>query len=875
MKVLLICFILTIGCHSKEESNATSTTTLSSIPQFESLKIVNESTTAPIIRNTTLTTDYSTNVTTELPVAFKKKPYIKVRKLKKIHKPSHAVNNYRVKEENLDLNRQESRSIGNNPESIESNNLHNTYKGFVDPRRNSSKTYKTYNDFIKEESRPTDNFFKPNESFQRSKYYPYGQKKRGHPYYQILNKNNSDDIRHTEESRRNENYVQFSYKFEPIPQDIETNTENEQHESQNGGRKGGRPSLPEIQNVIHTLDNQDSTPSYKSPKQNHIVEVTEVPLVFEHHYQGDYKNPQSNFVAHQYSYSPPRDPTNEAYRLGKLLSQNVVQNLQTAEEPLREYVHDQQEVILAGFTHGVPTYSFVNFNLNPPKTNIQNPQHVNPLMKYLAPEITPQSFSQDIQHFQTSQLNPYQILRPHTQMQPIVVADEETQSDYGTTYLHAVGAPQHQNQNQQTQTDQQLYHQNQDQQKQTEVDSAPKSPYSVNVQQEYVHVPKYKFTNHKHNKPQAIHEVEPPNLGGFANPYNLNSLRFQIPAAAPTPFPEIMRNPSYDEVQTEEEQHNQQVQTEDQNMKLRLEGLIPTTKLIHYVLPQQSPTSTPTLVHRPRPQTLPTRPFWRKPQVMKLVRVPERVNQHQEAQSYQSHYQGFRSPGAYEDDSRTRNQQLYQSLAEHYSTPVRMNQVLSNQQHHEDYSNNIMRLVPQKVQQDSGNQFNNRPIVVEDVYQNQNEEEPREVYVANTYDNQIDDNSVKYQNLGEQNYQDDKPSPEQNTNQGNVEVVKSISKYYPQHQEQNNHGLSMYRRPVQEDPQMSSELPKGYLSFQHQKNFSRPPNTRHIMPLVRYRNRENYDSNTRILNPRIRRLVNDLLRDNTRRKNVYVVMTEE
>lgn len=850
---------MAIGCNSNEETNTTSTTTTSKpTSEFESLKLPHSTnTTLSIYHNSTEQTREIQNVTTEIPIAFKRKPFVKVRKLKKIHKTTQLDNSYRVKENNADLNRQESKFIVSNPYSIKSRYIQKTYPEIVHGK-NSSIKYTVAHDYRREESRVTNNVVKPDVSYQQSTYNPYGLKKKLQ-YSRRVNRNNSNDFRHPEESRRNENYLDYSYKFETRPQEGPTSDE-----SQNNLKKGGRPTLPEIQNVIHTLDSQDSTPSYKSPKQNHIVEVTEVPLVFEHHYEGDYKNPQSNFVAHQYSYSPPADPTNEALRLGKLLSQNVVQKLQTAQEPLREYVHDQQELILAGYTHGVPTYSFVNFNLNPEKFSFQNSQSNHPLMKYLAPEMTPQSFRQEIQHFQSPQTNPYQFVRPQTHMQPIVVEDQDIRSEYETTYLQAINRPQHQNQETQTHYEQ-SHDQTEEHQQKTEEHSVPKSPYSVNVQQQYVNAPKYTIANFKsNNKPQAIHEVEPPNLSGLTNSYNFNSIQYQIPAALPTPESQILHNHAYNVVQTEEEQQGvQEQQVENPN----LNALIPSTKLIHFVIPSPS---TPTLVHQTRPQMVSTRPYWRKPQVMKLVRVPEKVHQQQEEPSYQSHYQSYRPPV----DSRIRNQQLYQSLAEHYSTPVRMQQILNQHDHKNEYSNHIMRLVPQKLsqQQQLRQQFSRKPIIVEDYSVNTNEEEEARGSPY-AHANQVSDDSIKYQNLVEQNYQNERPSIHSN-NQGNVEIVKSISQYYPQQQEQIQPQQHMYgKAEMQEDT--SSDLPKGYLSYQPQKIHPRMPGTRHIMPLVRYRSVENYDADRRTLNPRIRRLVSDLLKDNSRRQNVYVVMTEE
>ncbi|XP_044748872.1 uncharacterized protein LOC123309711 [Coccinella septempunctata] len=860
MKVLLICLILTIGCHSNEETNITSTTPSTTSTEFESLKLTNEIYTQfPLHQNTTENTKDFDNVTTEIPVVFKKKPFVKVKKLKKIQKTTYPEKLYRVKDENADLNGQESKFIGENPHLIQI--THDSQPDFIDPVKNYSIKYKVTHDY------------KRGDSFSRSKYYPYGERKRSRNYHR-LNRNSTED-KLSEESRKNENFVQFSYKVETVPQDAEDAPE---QEPPTGRRRAGRPTLPEIQNVIHTLDSQDSIPTYKSPKQNHIVEVTEVPLVFEHHYQGDYKNPQSKFVAHQYSYSPPADPTNEALRLGKILSQNVVQKLQAAEEPLREYVQGQQEVILAGYTHGVPTYSFLNFNLNPSSVNVQNSHNAHPLMKYLAPEITPQSFSNDIRHFQRAQPNPYQFEQPQTHMEPIVVEDEEHSSDYETTYLHAVNRPQHHNQNVVTsaQTHPEQTYQNNENQHTQANNNVAKSPYSVNIQQHYMNLPKYTtVNNNKYNsKPQAIHEVEPPNLSGLAHSYNFDSIRYQVPSVLPTPFPDISGNPMYNAIQAGEEQQSYQGQ-QVENPNFKFEGLIPSTKLIHFVLPQQSP-STPTLVHHPRPQMISSRPFWRKPQVMKLVRLPERANQQQEEQSYQTQYQTF-LPGHTGDDSRTRNQQLYQSLAEHYSTPVRMQQVLRSPKHHDQYQypTNIMRLVAQ--QQESRNQFGDRPIVVEDLYdQSPNEEEETRdsPFAHESHKQQIENDSSKYRNLDEQNYQNQRPSSDSNTNQGNVEIVKAISKYYPQSQDNRQRDQTTYENTELHEG-TSSVLPKGYLTFQQQKNLARVPNTRHIMPLVRYRNRENYDSSRRILNPRIRRLVTDLLKDNNRRNNVYVVMTEE
>ncbi|KAL3265283.1 hypothetical protein HHI36_009493 [Cryptolaemus montrouzieri] len=864
-----ICLVLAIGCHADEELIATV------VPENIENALKSENNTHPpenaIIYNITTSPINLENHTLDEQLNSKRK-VAKVKKLKKNWKNDSISPIFqKIKDYNTESNT-ETKYGYDPPQNFHFSPMYNSLR----LENNNRTQYQVFEGTTEKPSivRGSTRINWPLQKDYNSDSRP--NRLRNNQHYlmenkQVFHENQGQESRNIIDVRNKDNAVKFVYKFEVQPQESNTIHRHEQpSKPYKKQRRGGRPSLPEIQNVIQTLDNQESSNSYHSPKQNHIVEVNEVPLVFEHHYQGDFKSPEKNFITHQYSYNPPADNTDEAYQLGKILSQNVVQKLHTSQKPLREYIDDQQELVLRRPTYESITNSQQHY-VTPSKDNLRNSHYTNPIMKYLVPEITQQEFAQDIHHFQ-SNVNHYQSTVPKTKIQPIVVQDEQPNAEYDTTYLQSVNEQGLQNN----------YNHNPSSNQQ----ELTNSPYFVNVVKHLMQAPPYTMMHYLNlqdtQQPQALHEVEAPNL---SNSNNINVAKTPTRPILPTPIPDYIGTHEHNTIfSTPHSDYNEGNSIDDLHSSLRLGDIIARPEIV-YMLTHSSPIPSSVPHHRPKTQMSPSRPYWKKPKSLKLKKVTPNHNFYHHEQKFRPLHENNEKFKNFGTDNYSRNiPRLRPNPEEDFTsshiTDFKSNPSIRYQDLSEYYPSNVVSVIThqQNIPPQTSETYQS-----EEVYppsQREPSSEPKEVYYTpEAYGTQtLKEGSSSFQNNEENRlHQENK----QNNNQVEIEIVKSVSPELtevPDNYESLNQN-AIYVKPLsEEDTQQGGHLPRGYLTFQKPINNVRLPHLikderpRH---LVRTRlSPESYDFEHKIVQPRLRRLVSNLLADRHKNVDYFLIVRE-
>ncbi|KAK9875864.1 hypothetical protein WA026_009651 [Henosepilachna vigintioctopunctata] len=878
MKVLFICIALALECYSTvETTNATTTSTLET-PEFESSKIVHTvQATKSIVYNAT--TESTPTNSSDKTTTWKKKPFIRLRKVKKNFRGNLYTNNVYKVHENEKENSESNRKFTDNSHYSGENRLRLNLSDINYKKMKMPYEKPSSNDFQRDESRIISSYRFPENSEEVLNDNPLNiEISRGTNIYKVQEDpfENMETKELSFDNREPANPFRYEFESQSVPKYESSKISYEQP-------VGPRPSLPEINNVIQNLNTQENTQYYRAPKENHVVEVNKVPLVFEHHYQGDYKHPQMKFVAHQYSYSPPTDNSDEAFQLGQILSQNAVQKLQSAKQPLEEFVENKQEVTLNIPVRSMSSFSHQNYE-KVPRGRYSGPQYQHPLIKHLVPEMSHNDFNRATTNFQISpNSNAYQILIPKSQLHPIVVEDEPIKPVYETTYLSAIPEQPIEYNHQPDVTQQ--YRTN--------------SPYSVNVQQDFMDVPQYTlmsfFNLQDRIKPEAIHEVEPPNLARFNNFRNINIMK-NAPSAVR--HGDFMRNTEY-RSKSPVEQHRPvenptSFRGEDPRISKWRSGIEMLKQQLAKLI-KPNPTATSSLVpftQHPKTQMIQSRPYWRKPQIMKLVRIPEQ--HHSPQQEYQPQHQkgniqDFNSYVNIGDNSQVSHNIKDQHHSPGHSQSQESNTVSENQDISDHYSGNVNHAAQERPPLESNVQQHftsvNLPIDQEKYIfaKEPSQDPPKNIYYTQEV---VEENPIQYMEMKNNNYHNSMNYKKQPNDQTEVQIVKSVS---PNFNENSNYETvqynSDYTNPRIVDETSSVELPKGYLNYQDPRSIWRTRttnkniNTRPTLQIQKPQFRDmNGNLRSNSINPYsiLRRVASDPSGQNHKRRNIsYLVLMRE